>query len=383
MAERKQALGIAKRYRMCPPLYIIRHPENLKKYQRHLKICPYCNEAISELDNWKNMLNIVTESGEQKSGGIEKPIEPAQLRLLTPSRRSWHSGFYYNPPMVLILKKNLPKANEYFVAQTYHDPVLAGPGDLVLNENRSDLPDIFIETWNIYTVNIGQFGRFVGCVMPDVISAVLNMKKVGNVYPDWAYLPRPLVENDPRIYFRKMEFEVAYRYANQTVFEMKHDILRENEKNLLREQLRLQFPDIHWHKGFENIHEAFLFARFPEEHYAMAGNADKTDTFIWANLIKTINGEILTIEPIPAEIRAEKTFSGHKSLYGQFLQMPEAHQFQSSQLIAIYTAEEKKYKPAVQNFDAAEGRFFLEFVTDTEIKGKLHIAIICEIPDPL
>lgn len=224
MHSRKSALTRAKQYRTCPPLRQAQGPniaddqayrENLN---RHLEICPYCSAQPTENTKiWERLSNAIQES---PSPFIPSPesdiILPGQLRHMRSESAKWREGYFYNPPMVLVLETDGETGKNVRVAQIYHDVCLAAPGDLILPEIHRE--EIFAECWNTYIVSAADLEGSHRQVMPEVTDAAIGLEKNPEACPSWALHPKPLTDNDPRIYFRELEIEVG------KVFQSFHNI---------------------------------------------------------------------------------------------------------------------------------------------------------------
>ena len=92
---------------------------------------------------------------------------------------------------------------------------MAAPGDLIVTADDSSLGPLFVECWNTYTLKENLLGSPLDTVPERVMDAVLEYENQPEFCPEWAMLPRPLAENDPRIFFRELELEVAYTFSSQ------------------------------------------------------------------------------------------------------------------------------------------------------------------------
>ena len=146
-----------------------------------------------------------------------RPLRPGQFRFVRPDAGVWRENYFYTPPMVFIIKRILAVPGAILAAQTYHDIQMAAPGDLILTADDSSLGPLFVECWNTYTLKETLLGPPLDTVPERVVDAVLEYENHPEFCPEWGMLPRPLAENDPRIFFRELELEVAYTFSSQSV----------------------------------------------------------------------------------------------------------------------------------------------------------------------
>lgn len=140
------------------------------------------------------------------TGGAASPPAEGQLRFIRPERGGWRGEWHLNPPLVLVLGGQGPAL---LVAQTYPDPILAGPGDLILGANLTGLEELFVEGWNTYRLWPEDLGPPAGQAPPAATAGVRRLEADPSDYPPWALRPRPLTADDPRTEFRRLEREVA------------------------------------------------------------------------------------------------------------------------------------------------------------------------------
>lgn len=212
MYSRISALSQARKYRTCPPPYIADNPSHNKYLQQHMGICPYCSlQVMEERDNWNNLTRHIQDFFYPPSQpkNHDKVLK-GQLRYIRSDMGKWHEGYFFNPPLVLVLEYPDDISGHILTAQTYHDIYLAGPEDLILSNDQTSVGDeLFVECWNIYTLNIENLGPAIGQVTSDIIEAVRKLEKNAEAYPAWALMPKPFKNHDTRIYFRELETEVS------------------------------------------------------------------------------------------------------------------------------------------------------------------------------
>ncbi|MDM8526053.1 hypothetical protein QUF80_21985 [Desulfococcaceae bacterium HSG8] len=204
MYSRKSALSQAKIYRTCPPPYIADNPSHKKQLQQHSEICPYCSDQVME--SRRQWGNLATHIRHFIQSPKKNNVLPGQLRCIRADLGRWHNGYFYNPPLVLVLEN---RKGNILAAQTYHDICLAAPGDLILSGEQTGAEDMFAESWNIYILKSEDLEPCTGQVMPDIVNIIKQLNKNADAYPDWAPQPKNLADHDVRRYFREIEAETG------------------------------------------------------------------------------------------------------------------------------------------------------------------------------
>ncbi|MFH1351733.1 MAG: hypothetical protein ABII26_12490, partial [Pseudomonadota bacterium] len=331
MYSRRIALANAKQYRTCPPPEIVRDPIHHREFEKHKAICPYCSEeGLKDSKTWADFVAKLTE--------LHEPSEPyqkddsfleGQFRPVRESFTGWRNGFYYNPPLVLILETPENLLNAVNVAQTYHDISLAGPGDLILTEERLSIGPLFVEAWNAYTLKTDRLGPVVGKVTSDIIDAVKRLQKDPSAYSEWAMHPRPIIEHDPRVYFRELEVETGYTFSAKAVAEIVSEM--ESEATVRDyesiEELRARVVSIaggvKWFHEPKTLQDVLVLARLPETHFKLAAS-DSERRYAYANLGVFLQGELKDLRPVRMRIHGEgKDEQGHYTVDGQVEDLPE------------------------------------------------------------
>ena len=213
--SRRSALEFAIRWRTCPPRELPGPPEKMKA---HLEKCRWCAEAgdiTNEDDPW---LEIVRQfkACMNRSEVVGQP-EPGSICFLQQALARWQGSDYYNPPMILVTERIEAPETIFKVAQCYCDLLLAGPGDLILEPERSGGIELFVECWNTYLVRGIDLEESLAQVADGVLEAILDMENDPGAEIDWAPLSMPLQQDDPRLIFRKMEQDVAGIFTSTAI----------------------------------------------------------------------------------------------------------------------------------------------------------------------
>ena len=380
MYSRKFALTLAKQYRTCPPSEVRNDPSQRLEYDRHLAICPYCSmQKREEHDAWIDLSSKIEDLLWEARSYKEEEVCPGQFRFLRKELCRWRDGLFYNPPLVLILENTGVISDDVLVAQIYHDISLAGPGDLILMDTHTPAGDLFVESWNIYTLKASDLGVSLGSIPPEIINTIKALEKEPDAYPDWTVLPRPLTVNDPRIYFRELEIEVGYTFAVSSVSELMEEAetprlrLVYASASEVKDALCNIVSGTRWQREPMTREEALALAEFPPEQIPLAAG-DETEEKKTANLILIKDGVIQAIDPVGLKIYHQ---IGALTLSGRILGLPD--KLENSDLVFFLDISGQKPVPPVKyEWKEETGDFLLEFKLEEGLKGKLKAAVVSE-----
>lgn len=383
MYSRKIALSLAKRYRRCPPPQILTDPSHEAACKKHRAICPYCSSGNREsLTVW----NYLAREMKRVYPSIEKPgpvwensVRPGQFRLIKPRAGVWRDNYFYTPPMVFIIRNATSIPGAVWAAQTYYDIQMAGPGDLILTVEETQLAPLFVECWNTYTLKETLLGPPLDTVSAPVLDGAVKCEQQTQFCPEWAVLSRPLVENDPRIFFRELELEVAYTFASQSVSQIMTDLeappLKQHYGSpvQIQEMIRKTIPGTHWKRSPQSPEEAFAMAELPLERIPLAA-ADKTSREITANLVRMEEGKVQSINPLVMKLHGR---SGELILSGRIQDLPK--DVHGSRLICFLEPEGgPPVSPVRCEWKAETGDFMLAFSCAEDTVWRLKAAVVFE-----
>jgi len=381
MYSRKLALTLSKQYRTCPPPEVRNDPSQRLAHEQHLSICPYCSmQKREEHEAWIDFSTKIEDLFWQakRTYKIEE-VCPGQFRFLRGDLGRWRESLFYNPPMVLVLENTGVISDDVLVSQIYHDISLAGPGDLILTDSRTPAGDLFVESWNIYTLKASDLGASLGCVPPEIINAVKSLEKEPDEYPDWAILPRPFTVNDPRIYFRELEVEVGYTFAVRSVSELMEEAeahrlrLAYTSVKALRDAVRKIVPGTRWQREPMTREEALALAELPPEQLPLAAG-DQTKERRTANFVWVKDGVVQAVDPRGLEIYGQ---SGALTISGRILGHPE--KMKGSALICFLdVGGQQPLSPVRYEWEEETGDFLVEFKFEEGLKGRLKAAVVSE-----
>ena len=212
---------------------------------------------------------------------VSSAIEPGQIRYLAAEKSIWRDDYYYQPPMVVVLAADGKIVDNIRVAQVYDDFILAGPGDLLLDEDRTGgAGSLFVECWNTYTLRASYLGTQTGTFSKPVLAAIEALEKDPSSQPSWAILPIPMKDNDPRIHFRELEVEVAYTFSARAAaelmlkIEVDEPVFINQTPTELKKVLTDMVPGIRFPDMAESVADILTSARFPDEMLPRAAADD-------------------------------------------------------------------------------------------------------------
>ncbi len=321
---RKQALALARQLRTCPPLQVKQDPLETEPVKRHLDICPFCATSL------KNEIEAFEALAEKLETAFfdtpdNSPVRAGQVRAIDPGLSCWQGDYYYNAPEVAVLETGRP-GNRAKVAQVWLDTALAGPGDLVPPDTMvQGLSGLFIETWNIYTLDPGFLGPTLGTLDPEIIESVLMMNENPDYLPDWAFKPMPMKDNDPRIYFRDIEMNIGQAFAAMTV---RHDAPEPQKPRIpvtleaLKATLEKKFTGISWDWPPKTLDECMAVLRFPSQVLPMRAAEDDDQTLTAGYFCFSRDG-LKDARPVECQIRYQTSPPDSYSVSGVIEGLPE------------------------------------------------------------
>jgi len=379
MQNRKFSFILAKQMRTCPPPAVRDDPNQRQEYDKHLAICPYCSDPdTAEREAWE----ILGRHLKQLSAARERPMEkviPGQLRFVRHDLAGWRDRLFYNPPLVLVLQNVRAVADDVLVAQTYFDLSMAGPGDLILTERQTPVGGLFVETWNAYTLKATDLGASPGSIDAGITIEVKILQEDPDDYPDWAMIPRPFVDHDPRIYFRELEVEVGYAFSSRSVSKLMAELeapplrLVYDSARGLQEAMRKTVPGTRWKRPPLSREEVLALAELPIERLPLAAAPWKGQSTS-ANLIRMEGGRVTAIDPIALEIHGQ---SGALSLSGRVVDLPG--DLKDSRFICLLDLEGRQpLAPVRDEWDEATGDFLVDFCYSEDVEWRLKAAVVFE-----
>lgn len=380
MHSRKLGLFLARRFRTCPPPEIIGDPALSERLEEHRRICPVCavREAGEDAALWSDLKEALAQVLEAPSVSPEPPLA-GELRLAAEEGR-WRDGLYYNPPLVLVLEVIGAPAEEVLVAQSYFDPSLAGPGDLILPQGAAPFEHLFIEPWNTYTLIGRDMGPAVARVDQSIISAVEALDTDPQAYPAWAPRPRPIEPEDPRAYFREMEVEAGYTFAWSAAEEIAALVedragpLDEISPRRVREAMERRVPGVTWTGEPETARQAVALARLPADVLPLAA-ADSLTEQAPVTVVTVSDEDLVEVETTLCTLALESRTDGAWEVSGRIHKPASAKG--RAQLLSYYEAKDGSViEPEECDWDEETGDFFLRFSVKDPREGRLALALV-------
>jgi hypothetical protein len=369
MLSRKNALAMAKRFRTCPPHYIKRDYGNKVLISEHMKTCSYCKENATDMENpWielhdslKMLFEPATnnQTGQPTAGEVRKIKLNKALRLETK---------YYNPPFILVLETLKKQRGSLLVAQIYHDITMAAPGDLIVE--YPGMPDhvFFIETWNTYTLESSDLGPPILSIPAGTIEAVNALRADSSLVLTGFPLPVPMHENDLRLEFRRMEGDMAQAFSDKNFGMTAHpaEELNFSYKSAAEAMAAVKgvAPGVHWPTPADNVLEAFLLARIPDEMLPLAA-ADTIESGGFASLYMRHKGHIVSLSPLKFKVYGDMNSENLRTISGRV--QGGTQELSGTDLICIYVTQlGSKVYPSRLVWSDASGDFYAEFSFETK-----------------
>jgi hypothetical protein len=279
MYTRKTALALAIQARTCPPPHILDDPDHARDIARHLAVCPFCSTRRSgELDACRYLGRSLEKQIPRSSRPL--PIQPRQIWQIDPALAGWRDRFYYSSPAVVVVIPPEPDIPGLLAAQIWHDLYLAGPGDLVVTPEDSPMDKrIFIETWNLYTLDPAYLTRYLGRIPAGTTADILKMNENPDHLPDNAMVLLPLEENDPRHAFRKIEIETGYTFAGSSAKDLIQTYTGDTLSDL-EKQIQTLVPGTTFSWTPRTMKECFALLEFPAEFLSLAAADDDHEKIV-------------------------------------------------------------------------------------------------------
>ncbi len=394
MYTRKLALSLAKQNRLCPPPNVKNDSTHEEEIKKHLEICPFCSTGMN--DDLDEMADL-SESFSKKFSHLKTLSEPGaltagQIRAIKYNLGCWNDGYYYNPPAVMILEVTCNISDDILVAQIYDDISLASPGDIIIQNELSEDEGLFIQTRNIYTLKAEYLCEYLGQIPETVIEAVLKIDSNPEYFPEWAALPMPLKEDDPRKYFQELEIEVGYTFSSaaaaELVQEMETQVIpsEQADKVLISGTQDKIIKDI---SGLvegitistapetgNNISAIIAASQFPDEYIPMAAAEDDQDV-VYAKLLTVTDGKITGFKPLKATVTYGSGDIGI-TVNGFFSELPKGHKNSALNCFFIQKKNSSIISPHEDYWSAEDHSFYAEFNLKDRSSGNIEVTVIME-----
>lgn len=378
MVSRRQALTFARQYRTCPPPRVARDKTQANEIKKHLAICPYCATAGATAAVWEKLGHAIAALGSGQKQRTTR-VQPGDIRPVRPEKAVWRDSLYFSPPWVMVVAPLGPTA--FRVAQTFHDNTLAGPGDLVLPLSLTRNTEGFIEAWNTYPLLAEDLGPLIWRPRPVDRNAILAYCNDPSRLPAWGTVPAPLIEHDPRIYFRQLETEVAFTFAAPAVDALLTQMEDAAPQMIyprlsdLKAVLKQLWPGAKIQGKPANAAEVLAVLRLPEEHYAMAA-ADTAAQRLPVNLVAVDKGKLAGLAGTFASIHLQSKKAGQWTVSGRLSTLPESAA--NGRLLCFWQEKDGRLTPPATLTWEPCGVFVIRFAPPPGQEGSLKLVLVYE-----
>ncbi|MFO7801629.1 MAG: hypothetical protein R6V55_04985 [Desulfovermiculus sp.] len=253
IAAKKLVLQTVFHKRTCPPEDLLLHWQDDPKMHRHVQSCLFCRERLEMLQEHPELSEVVSAlAGSYLRGGgtcgdtHRQNSEPApgQIWSLKPHLGGWGpDAAHFNPPLVLIVSLLSDPIQAVRVAQIFHEPDLAGPGDVELSPEQG-----LAEAWNVYTLAAADLDSCRESIDPELLATVQSQARL--IHPD----PE---QHSVLQAFRELELKTGCIMASHSLFSALTaeqdietmpsaiiDLLSGKDPESLRARLQSAYPEL-------------------------------------------------------------------------------------------------------------------------------------------
>jgi len=384
MYSRKHALRQARRYRTCPAPSMRRDPSHQHLIKKHLRICPFCSTPdMSDDAPWEQLSEQLARHFSNAGVSMApSPPEPGQLRSIKSEYGGWQDGFYYHPPLVLILDSPDANTDSVQVAQTYFDISLAAPGDLILSSELTALGELFIQCRNVYHVYTWQLDNLIDQLAPAIIESVFALKRNPNARPADALAPRPLTPSDIRRDFHDLEKETARFFACSlaTAAQPHLELIKRTYTDVatLQKAIRRSSPGIFWPFKTATIEETLTLVQFPDEQLQWAAKDNDKPQKVAAQWVQIKKSVIETLAALTANIYINRPVQAQWVVSGQINKLPDDlnGSLLLIRIVESETPDKVIHTPDRQDWDETTGYFHASFNTLNKEPLRVALAVI-------
>ncbi len=348
------------RMRCCPPDTVLAG-EMTGELEQHLEICPACRRARADsLPEIK--LNFPSESSAQK-----RVPQVGELWSITKKTAGWGPKYrYYSPPVVLITAMVDDKAVN--VIQIFGDPTLAGPDDILLDNNSIGL----VEVWNRYTLKSDILENCLGKVSTDLVHRIEKTPEQHHPAPS----PGSLLW-----FFRQMEVETGWFFAEQSLADLLESeevasslaLCYKNAESLLEDlqELPVILPDACLNGLPGNI----LANAMPADDLLPMAAAEEEPEKIQILIFTVQQGRIQDVKMVPGLVTLHNEQDSLLQISGLCKDCPD----QNCEWIFRWQSGKLSIEPLPGQYGAENGIFWAVFPTNEmpeTVEGELIVRII-------
>lgn len=380
MNSRKHALALARRFRTCPPSTAASLPESDAQMAAHRRRCPLCADLGHDAP-WELIARRIAELNPASPEVSSTIPAPGQLAPIAPRLAHWRDDLFYRPPLVLVLSVCERLAGAVQVAQVYHDVLLAGPGDLIVEDPVLGVDSFFIECWNRYTLRREDLAAPLAVLPETVVQAADAMGRDPSALPAWAPLPVALTdENDPRLAFRRMEVEVGFVFASAAAADLVDRIAPDGpglaSADEVQEGLRRLVPGVRW--GFlPTDAEAILaVAELPPDFYPLA--AAGGEVAIWGRRVDLVKGGAVRIHPVTPRLEHVEPLAENRTGLSGRLDAVSRPGRRTKLLAALILPTQPSVRCDIVDWDPRTGNFYIEVPTADIGLARIELTLLVE-----
>jgi hypothetical protein len=389
MNSRKHALALARRFRTCPPSNAVSLPETDARMAAHRRRCPLCAEPGHDAP-WELIAQRIADLNPASPASTSPMPAPGQLAPIAPRLACWREDLFYTPPLVLVLSVCEHLAGAVQVAQVYHDVLLAGPGDLIVEDPVLGVDSFFIECWNRYTLRREDLAAPLAVLPVTVVQAVEAMGRDPSALPAWAPIPVALIdENDPRLAFRRMEVEVGLVFASAAAEDLVDRIAPDGpglaSADKMQEALRRLVPGVRWSSRPTDVEAVLAVAELPAEFYPLAAAGE--EVVIRGRRVDLAKGGPVRIHPITPRLEhVEPLAENRTGLSGRLdavrrpgrLPVRRTQTGRTKLLAALILPTQPSIRCDIVDWDPRTGNFYIEVPTGDIGPARIELTLLVE-----
>lgn len=390
--EMKLAWQEAWQVRGCPPDGVLRSADRSPERERHLAACPFCGEQLENEIAAMELTGLPARPAREDGVIAARPKRIGEIWGVRTALGGWGPMVrHYNPPLVLIvglsrLLEGPPGVSPHHpvpledarasgeqpvqVIQVYHDPILAGPGDISLDG------ELFAEAWNAYALAERDLETFWGSADEAAMEGVRRAMEAG--IPPLPEDVSPFLEA-----FRRLEVEVGAFFAMKSIEGMLTRIERSpsdliltcfSEPGALDAHLKRVHPSVRLPEALHSVLERLAFARLPDHELPLAAASDESRMHLnraaWTP-------EGIDLVPEGAELTVWRATEGGVTVGGRI----EGPIRPNSELLCWWHCTGRPPVPAGEVDFSEDGGFFrarFEGLSQDELENGRPVLLLCD-----
>ncbi len=245
IAAQKLVLQTVIPKRTCPPEDLLLHRQEDRMVQKHVQSCVFCRERLEMGQEHPELSDITSAIAgcDERKGETDREPAPGQIWTLKSHLAGWGpEAAYFNPPLVLIVSLPPAPIQAVRVAQIFHEPDLAGPGDVYLSPEKG-----LAQAWNVYTLAAADLESCRGTVEDESLNDIVTQTGQSHIDPE----PHSVLQA-----FRELELKTAYIMASRSLFSAlaaenstenispEIELLASDDPDSVRRQIQAAHPEL-------------------------------------------------------------------------------------------------------------------------------------------